>query len=353
MNKFIVFGLLVIVVFFYSCGTTAPLKEKNLAESKISQAKEVNANVYADKELKDSESSYNKAEKLIEPEKKSTSNTKALEQYLGAIASADAAYDKSVGPYTKSIIDDFDDSLMSADEEYGLQNSSPTLFNSTVEELDKAKDSYEDKNYSPVIGFIKAGEMKLEEAIAEAERLKEEAEAAISRFDGVLNEAKVEHKIHNATPDLFALAMEEFDSANDDYDEYKYLSAIERVGLAESNVGDAVTEAMRLKQEVALQNNQIELLIQEANAKKAQAATPNEYSENLSAFDAIKSQNREGYYAKSLEEYPLLKEEFEIMFEIIEEKRLLASKEISEAEGRIVEVQEQNTALEEEVEELQ
>ncbi len=345
-----VFNLLIIAIFFYSCGTVAPLVERDLARTSIDQAREVNAEVHAGKELSDSEASYDRGQELIEPEKKSTSNKKALGEYLNAIASAQSAYSNSVGPYTKNIIDGFDDTLMEANEEYNLEVNAASLFDDASAKLDDANSSYDAEDYLPVPDIVAEGEMILEEATEEVGLLKGRAESAVGDFAAKLRQALDQHKIDRAVPDLFDLVADDSDSAVDDYEASRYLPAIDTLAEADRKLENAISEAMLLEMEVARQNEEIEALIRQAVARKAQAATPDEYDRNLSTYSSIKSQNSEGYYRKSLEEYSLLKDDFQDMFEIIEEKRLLASEAISEAESRIEEVQEQNTELEQELE---
>ncbi len=336
-----------LLVIFYSCGSAAPFKEKQLAEVKIQEAKKVDAENYAPEDLSSSEASYNKGEELIVLDKKSSSNKEALTEYLSAIKNAETAYDKSIDPYTKVFIDGLAEDIASAREEK-VDIASQELFDDALTDFNSANDKYNDKNFLPAIDDVRSSEEKLTEAVENTRFLKEQTIIQNGDIEKLIEEAKT-RKALAATPNEYNENLDNFKNIQQQNDEGYYPQSLEEYPKLKNNFQTMFTTIDNLKKQTIAEDNDIKSLIEEAKKRKALAATPKEYQQNLDVFKNIQGQNADGYYSKSLQEYPDLKENFQVMFTIIEEKRLLAIKEIKEAEERIEKVVEKNQGLEEEI----
>ncbi len=340
--------LFVLILFFLaSCGSTAPLKERDLARTKLDQANQVKAGEFAKPEYDSSNNSYEEGESLIELEKQSAQNTEAQKAYLKAIADAEIAYNKSVDPYTKSLLDNFSKQVEQTRSEK-IQNAVRDEYGQMTDAWDNAKQAYEAKEYLTTIEAVPDLMQELEALLKLTRELKMDVDAKDKEVISLIDEVMKE-KAPVATPDEYEQSQETYANIKEQSGEGFYRESLaEYPGLVEEleNILSIIAE---LKMLVAVENEKIDGLFSEAQRNKAKAATPDELRQNQQSYSAIKKLNQDGYYRQSLDEYPSLTDEIEKMLALIEEKRLLALQAIKEAEEKISSVQSENENLDEEI----
>ena len=147
--------LLFLFLFFYSCGTVAPLKEKEAAAFRLQEAKSLGAKAEKtnQKNLNLAENLYAEGNKLIVTNSKSSKNKKALAKYKESEKISLMVWSNTVSLYTREKIDQLSQLQKKAGEiklfvlyreDYGKVSNQIIHF----------EDKHKKKNYREIIDTI-------------------------------------------------------------------------------------------------------------------------------------------------------------------------------------------------------
>ncbi|BBM89829.1 hypothetical protein COTS27_01542 [Spirochaetota bacterium] len=218
-------AMLVMTSFMVSCGTTAPIKQRDEALASIERAQTVEALIYAQGLFANAQQNYDEGNELIVEEKKSKQNTKAKTLYVEATTLASNAYDEAIGPFTQAIIDETAVQLETARTEK-VDRASENLYAQAVTENTDAATALATNEYAAAKDTSLTARQTLQAAIAETKRLRaiiDEQQTLIAS----LNEEALQMKATNATPTEYQSNVSSMGNVSEVVTEGYYPQAIE------------------------------------------------------------------------------------------------------------------------------
>ncbi len=208
-----------------SCGTTAPLKQRDAALLAISRAQTVEAPTYAETLFMQAQDNYDGGQELIVETKKSAQNKKAQQLYLSAKELAAKAYQKAVAPFTQAFLDATAVLLENAKIDK-IDRASETLYSQAATAQTNAQTQQSEKKFTDAYEISKSARKTLAEAVADAARLRARIAEQQKLIDRLRAEA-LQKKATNAVPEEYQSSIEFAANINEAFEEGYYAQVLE------------------------------------------------------------------------------------------------------------------------------
>lgn len=212
------------VFLLFACPTAAPLQQREASKTSLERAKSVMAAVFAKEKYSVAVQNFETGESLIDKEKKTKDNAKALKNYEIAKQNADLAHAQAVGPYAQSLLEEAQVQINLSKEEGFIENNIEH-FPDAVKKFEEAKVSLEEKIYDDFFVTIKDFDKNMTLArdlfTALVTRLEE-----VKAREKAIDQEVVKRKGLNAAPEEYKKAFASKDGAFAAMREKNYEKAI-------------------------------------------------------------------------------------------------------------------------------